>query len=161
MRGRLTATGRLTAVTDWLGGTTTFGDDPDSNLVTMVFPSATADQDAYNYDHADQLTGSQMAQRSTSLATISYTRDPVGLVTSETQAGLPGANTTDYSYTPLEQLAAAGTNSYSYDQAGNPTELDGNNGYTYDAANELTSSPGATYGYDPNGKRTSATPERR
>ena len=153
--------GRLTAVTDWLGGTTTFGYDPDSNLVTMVFPSATADQDAYNYDHADQLTGSQMAQRSTSLATISYTRDPVGLVTSETQAGLPGANTTNYSYTPLEQLAAAGTNSYSYDQAGNPTELDGNNGYTYDAANELTSSPGSHLRLRPERKTNERYPERR
>jgi RHS repeat-associated protein len=149
---------RLTSITDWLSDKTSFAYDPDSNLLATTFPSTTAGADSYAYNQADQLTSINMTQGQSSLATLSYTRDPLGLVTNENQTGLPGPASTSYSYTQLNQLQTAGTNSYSYDKADNPTQLDGTNGYSYDQANELTSSPAATYSYDQLGERTTATP---
>src|SRR4051794_10348645 len=47
--------GRLESVTDWLGGTTTFAYDPNSNLKATVFPAASGNVDAYTYDQADRI----------------------------------------------------------------------------------------------------------
>jgi len=149
---------RLASITDWLGGTTSFTYDADSNLTATTFPSATGDSDSYGYNDADQLTSIGMSQGTTTVASLSYIRDPLGLISNEIQTGLPGAASTGYTYNQLNQLATAGTDNYSYDKADNITELDGTSGYNYDNANELTSSPTATYAYDQLGERTSQTP---
>jgi RHS repeat-associated protein len=154
---------RLASVSDWLGNKTSFGYDPDSNLQTTTYPSATADLDTYGYSDDDELTSVQMTQSSgssgsTTLADIGYTLDPDGLVSNETQTGLPGAASTSYTYTPLNQVATAGSSDYSYDNAANVTELDGNSGYQYNQASELTSSPTSSYAYDQLGERASTTP---
>lgn len=137
---------QLASVTDWLGNKTSFAYDPDSNQSTTTFPSATNDVDSYSYDDADQLTGIHMTQGSSTLASLSYTHDPDGLLTSDTETSLPVAS-------------SQSTRNYSYDNADNITELDGQSGYTYDNADELTSSPGPgpgnTYSYDQLGERTS------
>jgi RHS repeat-associated protein len=149
---------RLATVKDWLGNTTSFGYDANSNPTSITFPSGTGNIDSFGYNQADQLTSVSMTQGQSTLATLAYTRDPIGQVTAETQTGLPGPTNTSYTYTKLNQLATAGTSNYSYDNAGNLTQLDGNTGYTYDQADELTSSPSATYSYDQLGERTSSTP---
>ncbi|MGH2914361.1 MAG: RHS repeat-associated core domain-containing protein, partial [Solirubrobacteraceae bacterium] len=148
---------QLKSVTDWLSNTTSFAYDPDANLQSTTFPSATSDLDTYGYDHADALTSIQMTQGSSTLAQLSYTRDPNGLITSEAQTGLPGPASSSYSYTTLHQLASAGSQAYSYDDAESITQLDGISGYSYDAASQLTSSPSTTYSYDSLGQRTSQT----
>lgn len=149
---------RLQSVTDWLGHTTTFGYDADSNLASTTFPAATGNVDTDGYNAADQLISAIYAQGPTTLATLAYTRDPLGEVTGETQTGLPGPSTLSYSYNQLAQLTSAGSSNYSYDNAGNVTQLAGASGYSYDNANQLTSSPNATYTYDQLGDRTSSTP---
>lgn len=136
---------RLASVTDWLGNTTTFGYDPDSNLTTITFPSGTGNVDTYTYDHADQISGVQMTQGTTTLASLGYTREPTGALASDTETGLP-------------EPALTGTRSYNYDNADNLTKIEGTNGYSYDQADELTASPGYTYTYDQLGERTAATP---
>jgi RHS repeat-associated protein len=150
--------GRLTSVADWLSNTTAFSYDPDSNLTATTFPSGTSNIDSYSYDDADQLSSINMNQSSSTLASLSYSRDPAGLITSESQTGLPGPASTSYGYTQLNQLASAGSSAYSYDQAENVTQLDGTSGYSYDQANELTSSPTGSYSYDQLGERTATTP---
>jgi RHS repeat-associated protein len=149
---------RLESVSDWLGNTTTFSYDPDSNLQSTTFPSSTGDVDSYGYDNDDQLTSTQIAQGSSTLASLNYTRDPDGLVTNETQTGLPGAGSTDYAYTPLLQLASAGTSDYSYDSADNMTELAGSTGDEYNADDELSSSPAEAFSYDALGERIAGQP---
>jgi RHS repeat-associated protein len=149
---------RLSSVADWLGNTISFSYDPDSDLTATTFPSGTDDVDGYSYDDADQLASIAMTQGSSTLASLAYTRDPAGLITNQTQTGLPGPSSANYSYTPLNQLSIAGSENYSYDSADDITELDGNSGYSYDHANELTGSPTATYAYNELGERTSATP---
>lgn len=149
---------RLASVKDWLGNTTSSGYDPDSNLTSTTFPADTGDIDTYAYDATDQMSSINMSQGPSTLATLSYTRDPLGQVTTETQTGLPGSASTTYTYTKLSQLASAGANDYSYDNAGNITQLDGAGGYSYNEAGELTSSPAAAYAYDALGERTTSTP---
>jgi RHS repeat-associated protein len=149
---------RLSTVTDWAANQTTFGYDRDSNLTSITYPAATNETDSFSYDPTDLETAAQFDQGSSTLASLSYTRDANGQVSSEAQTGLPGAASTSYTYTPLNQLATAGTNNYSYDDAGNPTQLDGTSGYQYNDASQLTSSPTATYTYDSLGERTNTTP---
>ena len=149
---------RLASVTDWQNNKTSFAYDHDSNPVSTTFPTASGNVDSYNYNNADQLTAINATQGSSTLANLTYTRDPLGLLSSETQSGLPGAASTSYTYTKLNQLATAGPKSYSYDKADNLTQLDSSTGYNYDAANQLTSSPTSTYSYDQLGERTSSTP---
>jgi RHS repeat-associated protein len=162
------ADNRLASVTDWLGDKTTFAYNPDSGIASTTFPAATGNFDSYSYNTADQLTGITFAQTGGSaLASLSYTRDPAGLLSAETATGLPGQGSTSYSYTPLEQLASAGSNTYKYDKADDLTVKDTTTSYTYDQANQLTASgtithvgmtvPTGTYAYDSLGERISAT----
>lgn len=97
-----------------------------------------------------------MGHGSGTLASLSYTRDSNGQLTSSTPQGLPGGPES-YSYDKLNRLTQAGTSSYAYDAAGNLTQANGATN-TFDAANELTGSQGATFSYDPLGDRTNATP---
>lgn len=149
---------RLHGVTDWLGNTTTFAYDADSNLASSTFPAATGNVDTNGYNAADQLMSAIFDQGQTGLAALAYTRDPLGELTSETQTGLPGPADLSYSYNQLNQLTSAGSSNYSYDNAGNVTQLAGASAYSYDDASQLTSSPTATYTNDQVGERTASTP---
>ncbi len=114
---------RLQNVTDWLSNETTFAYSPDAQLSSTTFPTATGNVDSYGYNDADQLTSTTMKQSASTLASLSYTLDPLGQPTTISQTGLPGAASTSYTYSPQEQLASAGSSSYSYNAAGNPTAL--------------------------------------
>jgi RHS repeat-associated protein len=157
--------GRLSTLTDWLGGVTRFGYDADSDLTRIVQPEASGDSDAYSFDNAGRMSSASFRQGTTQLASLTYTRDNNGLPTNEPQTGLPGSNMTG-TYTALDQLASAQGSAYSYDAADNLTQMAGARPLAYDEANELREGPvppgsstvTATFGYDRDGNRTSATP---
>ena len=147
----------LTSVTDWLGNTISFSYDPDGNLVAEADPSGVKQTPTYN--DASQLTGISDTLGSTSLASFSYGRDPLGQQTSATTTGAVSGSE-KYSYTSLNQLAAANGQAYAYNAAGDlvttPTQS-----LTYNAGDELTQvtagSGTTSLSYDANGDRTSET----
>jgi RHS repeat-associated protein len=151
--------GRLKSVTDWLEHTSEFAYDPDSDPSSTTFPSGTGNVDTYAYDDADQMSEVKMTKGSETLASISYTRDNDGQVTSADAEGLPGLEAeTAYTYDPSNRLTKAGNlGSYEYDAADNPTKI-GASSYSYDAASQLTSSTLAAYTYDQVGERTKTSP---
>ena len=136
---------QIKSVTDWLGNQTSFAYDPDSNLTTTTYPAGTGNTDSYGYDNADELTSIKDTQGASTLTSTTYTRNADGNLTTSSETG-------------LAEPSSQPTNSYSYDNANNPTQLDSQTGYQYDTADELTSSPAGTYGYDSLGERTSFTP---
>ena len=119
------AAGRLSSITDWNGLSTAFGYDADGNVVSTAYPNGTEVSEAY--DNADQLTSTNLAKGSSSLASLTYTRDSAGQVLTETPSGLPDT-ATSYQYNGLEQLAqvsGGSTGAFGYDAAGNATDLAG------------------------------------
>ncbi len=151
--------GRLQSVTDPSKNTTTFAYNPNSDLTTTTFPKGTGEQDKTAYDNADQQTKITMTGNGLKvLASIAYTRDSDGQVTSTTTTGLPGTASTTETYDTNNRLKKAGSTAYTYDAANNPTKL-GSNLSTYDNANQLKTSGATTYTYDQLGQRTSATPK--
>ena len=159
--------GRLEAVTDWLEGTTSFEYDADSNLVSIAFPEGSGNADAYAWDAAGRMAEASFAHNETTLARVVYERDAAGLPKRVLPSGLPGFARINVTYTALDQLASASPGTYAYDAADNLTKLAGATPLGYDAANELTEGPvapgsaeaPASFGYDEDGNRTSATPE--
>ena len=127
--------GHLSTVSDWLSHSTTFGYDPNANLATEAYPNTTSA--ALTYNAADQLTSIADTAGQTSLASLAYTRDPAGQLTSTTPSGLPQAKEA-YAYSPLEQLASVNTGTFGYDHADNLTRLVNGTTQAFDAANELT-----------------------
>jgi RHS repeat-associated protein len=150
--------GRMASITDWLGHTTSFGYDPNGNQTTIAYPNG--DMASSTYDATDRMTGTTLAGPSSTLASITYTRDPGGLVTKEIDSGaLTGSIT--YAYDAKSQLASVNGSSHDYDLAGNPTKLAGGITQIFDAADQLTSSNGpggtTTYSFDNVGNRIAAT----
>lgn len=158
--------GRLESVTDWLRGRTSFAYDRDSDLLRTTYPEGSGNVDTAGYDNADQLTSLAFKQGETTLANITYELDANGLPRRALPTGLPGVARINYAYTALDQLEAATAQRFAYDSADDVTELESATPLRYDAANELTEgpvSPGtaeapATFAYDRDGNRTSATP---
>ncbi len=149
--------GRMSSLTDWLSHTTSFSYTPDSQPSVMTFPEASGDSDHYTYNRTGQLHETKMLKGSETLASIAYKLDSDSQVTKETQTGLPGEATTEYGYTTNEQLESAGSSSYEYDPAGNPTKNAGTTG-TFTAADELTKAGTTSYSYNEVGQRTKTTP---
>jgi RHS repeat-associated protein len=150
--------GRLESVTDWLGGTTTFSYDPDSNLEAIAFPIASGNVDEYAYDNADRMSAAKFKSGPKTLASLSYLRDPAGQIEEEASSGLPGSAEVAYGYDENERLTKASEASFEYDPADNLTKAPGTTN-TYDAASQLESGTGISYTYDKLGERTKATPE--
>lgn len=148
---------RMATLTDWLGGKTTFGYDSNSNLASTTWPTASKNVDTVTYNNADEQTNVSMAKGNTTLATIASPRDANGQVASETPTGVPGPAQT-YTYNSLNQLTQAGTKTYAYDAADNPTTFASTAGFGYDAANQLGSGAANTYTFNAMGERTKLTP---
>ena len=144
-------------VADWLGNTTKFGYDQDSNLRATSFPSGTGDEDTYAYAEADSMSEVKMARGSETLASIVYARDKDGLVTKATDKGLPGAEVTEDAYDENNRLTKDGSTEYKYDAASNPTK-EGSSESTYNEGDELEKGGGETYSYNEVGERTKAEP---
>jgi RHS repeat-associated protein len=149
--------GRITSLTDWLGRTTEFVYDPDSNLEETIFPAATENIDSYDYDDSGQMTGVTMSGGEGVFATIDYERDKAGLVESEVRSGLPGASEVGYGYDENNRLVEAGLDSFAYDKADNLIESPGG-GFAYDKASQLETGPATTFEFDALGQRTASVP---
>jgi len=174
------AAGRWTSVQDWLGNTTSFGYDPNSNLTTQALPTGTAMADSSTYDAADRLMATaDVRGGSTTLFSASYTRDNANQLVSDNSAT---ASQGSYRYTPLNQVCYAGSANTSacasppsgaqplgYDAADNLTQM-GSTQQAFNAADELcwtaattsscaTPPTGATtYSYDTRGNRAQVVP---
>ena len=159
--------GHLTTVADWLGNTTTY--TPNANS----FDTGVAYQNGVNVtqtpNDANQNMGITDKLGSSTLASMTYTRDGNNQVTGETDSGVTQV-AQPFTYTPLNQVQTAGTPSYSYDSADNLTKLTSGTNQLFDAADELcwtSTSTGSscgsppsgatTYSYDSNGNRTAST----
>jgi RHS repeat-associated protein len=149
--------GRLESITDWLGGTTGFGYDADSNLTGISFPAVSDNADQYFYDRASRMSEAKFKKGSETLASLTYTRDPLGQVEEEARSGLPGPEAVSYGYDKNSRLIEAGTTSFEYDAANNLTKGNGSTN-TYDAAGQLATGTGVNYSYDKSGERVKAAP---
>ena len=94
----------------------------------------------------------------TSLLSLAYGYDALGLVTQQDETG---AASKIYAYDPLRQVIAAGTasapESYSYDAEGNRITSHLSSAHIADSANQLLEDDAACYGYDASGNRISKT----
>ena len=151
--------GRLQGIADASKNTTTFVYDPNSNLVTTVFPKGTNEQDKTTYNAADQQIKITVAGNGVkALASLTYTRDNNGQVTNTTTTGALNQEKTSHAYDTNSRLEKSGSTGYAYDSADNPTTL-GANTSVYDAANQLKTSATNIYGYDEYGERVTKTPK--
>jgi RHS repeat-associated protein len=151
--------GRLTSVRDWAGHTTGFQYNADNNLTNTTYPNG--DAVTATYDPADRMTATALTG-TTTLAAISYSRNPIGLLSQESDsAALTGA--TSFGYDLRNELATAGGSTFGYDPSGRLTTLSGGGGstrsYTPDdqLASVTTKGVTTTYGFDAVGDRTSAS----
>jgi RHS repeat-associated protein len=149
--------GRLQKVTDWLEHATKFAYNADSQLNETKFPSGTGEEDKYFYNEADQMSEVKMSKGAETLASLVYARDNNGQVKNATTKGLPGEESTTYTYNVRSELNKAGTIAYEYDGANNPLKI-GSSSYTYDKADELETGTGVKYTYNEVGERTKTTP---
>lgn len=159
--------GRLTTVQDWLGNTTTYTPSADSFATSVAYQNGvTVTQTP---DNADRLMGITDKHSTTTLASMTYTRDGNNQLTGETDTGVTQI-AQPFTYTALNQVKAAGSNSYGYDAADNLTTLTNGTNQLFDPAAELCwsstntgtscSSPptgATTYTYDSRGNRTKNT----
>ena len=154
------AAGRLRTVTDWNSHATTYGYDPNSNMTSVKYPNSTTA--TFAYDNTDRLTSVTDAKSNKNFLNLTYTPDPIGQTTTESSLS--------YGYNAINQLASAGTTTYSYDGADNLRQvaITGSTTTTLldDVANQLstfTKMNGSTliqkltYGYDPQGNRLTTT----
>lgn len=164
---------RLTGLADWNTKSTAFGYDADSHWNSTTFPNGTVSTTGFN-DAGQRLTDT-LKKGTTTLASLTYTRDLAGQLSGETPAGVPGSAQT-FGYTARDQLKTATdgstTTGFGYDAAGNPTQV-GTTNQVFDAAGQLcwsttgtapvnpvcgTPASGATtYVFDQQGNRTKAT----
>jgi RHS repeat-associated protein len=149
--------GRMEKLTDWSSNATKFAYNADSEPATTVFPSATKDEDKYAYNDGDQMTEAKMLKGTTTLASLTYTRDGDNQVKKTTAKSLPGAEVTENTYDANNRMTKSGTTAYEYDAANNPIKLATSN-YKYDKANQLETGPSLTYTYNELGQRTKVKP---
>jgi RHS repeat-associated protein len=159
--------GELSTMKDWLGNTTSFSYDHDSNLTTTTLPSGTATSVADTYDPTDALTGTTVTTSGTPTTLASLTRN------ADKNIATTSTSSTIYGYDALNRVTTGTTASYGYDSASELTSITPNGGsttttQTYNSDGQLCwagigtgtcSSPptGATiYGFNSVGERTGA-----
>jgi RHS repeat-associated protein len=131
------AGGQLASVKDPAGRKTSFGYNPDGALTTTTYPNGTVVTNSYNA--ADQQTATTLNKGSTVLGALTYGRDTLGQLSSQTPSGGLSGSARTFSYTPLQQVSSA--------VSGSATS-----NYAYDAADHLTSNATTTQAYDPAGR---------
>jgi RHS repeat-associated protein len=151
---------RLSKVTDFLGHSTTFKYNADSDPTLTTFPAESENKDEYGYNEADQMTEIKMLWATTPYATFAYERDGDGQVTKITEKPLEGSVATINSVLDEnDRLIEYNKHLYTYDKGNNPTEIEGKAGYTYNEADQLKESPTAKYKYNEDGQRTKLEPK--
>ncbi len=149
--------GHLDGVTDWLGHTTSFGYNADSDIEAITFPAASGNLDEFGYDRTDRMTTADMTKGPESLAAIAYSRDQLGQLEGMASEGLPGEAEQSYEYDEDNRLIKVGSASYEYDPADNPIKTPGSIN-AFDEASQLETGTGVGYEYDSLGERLKATP---
>ncbi|MGA8725428.1 MAG: RHS repeat-associated core domain-containing protein [Acidimicrobiales bacterium] len=140
---------QLTGVTDWNGNTTTVTPDGNGNTETIGYPSST-DTDTYSFDAANVMTAATIAPSNSPSITLSYTPNADGQVGSVSTTNLPGPSTANYTYNGSSGIATDSVLStgYSYDAAGNSTQLGNGIKQLYNSSGEMcdaaTSTPSCT-----------------
>ena len=122
--------GRMHTVADWQGNTTTFNYDSNSKMTSEVYPNGALAN--ITPDAANQTTSITDTSGGNQFLNLSYTRDQVGNLKSETN---PSNN---YGYDAGNRLTTTATGNYGYDAADNPTQLASGTSQTYDAANQIS-----------------------
>lgn len=148
------AASRMHAVTDWLSNKTIFDYDADSNYVKTTFPSASGEVDTYGYTSNNAVGSTTMARGATTLAALTYARDPNDQVIGHTESGLPSASAS-FGYNPLGQLSTVDGVAYDYSANDAPLAAVGSK-TTYDVADEMWASGTARYGYNDSGQRVNS-----
>lgn len=149
--------GLLTQVADWVGGTTTFTYDDAEELTSVAYANGITENYTWDKDsHALTLT---VAKGSSTLSSISLTRDALGRVTKavRSSANIPAEATGTLA---LSYDAASQVMGETWDGLGRLTS-DAQRNYTWDLASRLTSYTGsngsASFTYDAMGQRLSRT----
>ncbi|MCX6622731.1 MAG: hypothetical protein NTY38_17020, partial [Acidobacteria bacterium] len=122
--------GRVTRVTDWLGGVTKFTYNAANELILAERPNGVSTATEYDSD------GSPITITNGSLASIRLTRDAAGRITEADRTmpsnPAPAAATTEFTYDKAHQIATA-----TYDQFGRLLS-DGKRTFTWDLAGRLS-----------------------
>ncbi|MEV4400233.1 RHS repeat-associated core domain-containing protein [Nonomuraea sp. NPDC049607] len=154
---------RLATATDPVTARTlTYGYDSASRLKTITATSGTAGTQTIDYDNMNRVTGQTLKNGSgTQIAKIGYGWDKDDNLTTKTTVGTAGAGTNTYSYDQAGRLTSwsspgGAVTNYEWDAAGNRTKA-GSTTFTYDERNRLTSGDGTDYSYTPRGTLASQT----
>jgi RHS repeat-associated protein len=150
-----TTRGQLATAKDWLSNTASYTYDAGGRLTQLALPNGVTTTETY--DNADRLLTVSHVKKKTSLESITYTVNAVGVRTKMTDS----AGTTTWGYDNLDRLTSAGypngdSASYAYDPVGNRTSLTFNGTTTtstYDQADRLTAAGSTSYTYDNNGNQ--------
>lgn len=130
------AAGRLISVGDWLGHTTTFTYDPDSDLTVQNDPNGVAGKSSY--DAADQLTQITDSAGKSTFLSLNYSRNNLGQITND--------GSRSYGYDAINRLTSTATStsspSFNYDAADRlsssyDSTTDTTISYSYDTADQL------------------------
>lgn len=162
---------RLATVTDFAGNKSSYSYNENGQVKSLSYPNGTTVNS--NYDNAAQLSSASLMKGTTTLASLTYSRDNMNQLTGQTPTGLPGV-AESYGYSTVNEVTsettAGVTSSYTYDAAHNASKVR-NGSQAFDAANNLcwsstvvvatpacgTVPSGATsYSYDADGNRTAA-----
>jgi RHS repeat-associated protein len=153
--------GRLASVKDWLGHTSSFAYDPDGDHTGTTYPNGI--KGAFDYDQTDRVVtmsyigGSSSQGGGPTLMSFDYTRNSLGQVSAVSTGG--PAETTSYSYTPINQLSEDNKAPFTYDHADDLVQLSKTD-ITYDIANEAVTESGggaSSLVYDVRGNRIQQT----
>jgi RHS repeat-associated protein len=160
-------------VEDWSSNVSQFSYNADGHLTGITYPNDTTA--AIGYNAADQLTSITHSSGGTPFLSLSYTRDPVGVLSIANEGG---RGSHGYEYDALYRLTGDGlgtgttiSNTWGYDAATQIVQTSYQVGAgtpittvrTYDAANQLvslsekegsTSLKKITFTFDDNGNRT-------
>jgi RHS repeat-associated protein len=153
--------GQQTTQGDPITGTTVgVGYDKLGNPTTVSYGTGGATRD-YTYDDLHQLkTDTLKGPSGTVEASVAYGYDNAGHLTSKTTAGVAGAGSNTYTYDDAGRLATwtagSSTTQYGYDADGNRTRA-GPVSYSYNARSELTQAGNTSYTYTSRGTTASAT----
>jgi RHS repeat-associated protein len=155
--------GQLTGVTDWNSNSTIFDYDANGALTNITYPNGVSE--TTTRDRTGRPTALVNTIGASTIASYTYQRDPLGLLTATAPSGVTGQTDETYGHDSLNQLTTytttASTGTYAYDAADNLIGLPDGTAQFYNAANELTDSAGPagtfSYGYNGLGSRTSRT----
>jgi RHS repeat-associated protein len=161
--------GQMSSLTDWAGGTISFGYDPDGNLTSVGYPNDTALSATYDLGDAETAVSAFTGTPSdpgTSLLGVSYSLNSAEQVSSETDTGAISSSVS-YTYSPADRLGSVKVGSGSpastaYNASGDPTTLADATTQSFNTDDQLTSATSASeatesYTYNATGDRTASS----